>query len=288
MITIENEYISADFAAKGAELQSLKSKKHNLEYMWSGNPDFWGKYSPVLFPVVGALKNGSYSFEGSEYKLPRHGFARDREFDVEQLNPTEVVFILKHDSDTLKIYPFEFELRLQYKISGAELTCTYVVLNPADKNLLFSIGSHPAFATPVKEGLKYEDYFLQFNKDSNLSYHKIDKDLIDNDTVTIPLKNKILPLRHELFYDDAFVFKTLKSDYISLRNTGNEHGIDFRFEGFPYFGIWAAKDADFVCLEAWCGVADGTDHNQELSDKEGVVTLAPNSRWERSWSVTCF
>lgn len=288
MITIENEYIRADFAAKGAELQSLKSKKHNLEYMWSGNPDFWGKYSPVLFPVVGALKDGSYSFEGSEYKLPRHGFARDREFDVEQLNPTEVVFILKHDSDTLKIYPFEFELRLQYKISGAELTCTYIVLNPADKNLLFSIGSHPAFATPVEGGLKYEDYFLQFNKDSNLSYHKIDKDLIDNDTVTIPLKNKILPLRHELFYDDALVFKTLKSDYISLRNTGNEHGIDFRFEGFPYFGIWAAKDADFVCLEAWCGVADGTDHNQELSDKEGIVTLAPNSRWERSWSVTCF
>ena len=288
MITIENEYIRADFAAKGAELQSLKSKKHNLEYMWSGNPDFWGKYSPVLFPVVGALKDGSYSFEGSEYKLPRHGFARDREFDVEQLNPTEVVFILKHDSDTLKIYPFEFELRLQYKISGAELICTYIVLNPADKNLLFSIGSHPAFATPVEGGLKYEDYFLQFNKDSNLSYHKIDKDLIDNDTVTIPLKNKILPLRHELFYDDALVFKTLKSDYISLRNTGNEHGIDFRFEGFPYFGIWAAKDADFVCLEAWCGVADGTDHNQELSDKEGIVTLAPNSRWERSWSVTCF
>jgi len=288
MVTIENEYISADFSAKGAELQSLKNRKKNLEYMWSGNPDFWGKYSPVLFPVIGALKDGTYYFEGREYQLPRHGFARDRTFNVEQLNQTEVTFTLTHDQETLKCYPFEFILKLHYKISGVELTCSCTVINPVGKSLLFSFGNHPAFATPVSSGLKYNDYYLQFNKDNKLTYHKINNDLIDNETQTIVLENNILPLHHELFYEDALVFKTLESDRISLRNTKNDHGIHYHFKDFPYFGIWAAKHADFVCLEAWCGIADGINHNQQLENKEGIITLPPDSSWKRNWSVECF
>lgn len=288
MITIENEYISANFSSKGAELQSIKSKENHLEYMWDGNPGFWAKHSPVLFPIVGGLKNGTYYFEGREYRLSRHGFARDKEFKVEQLNRTEVLFTLTHDDETLKSYPFEFTLNLHYKISESSLTCTYIVINPASQDLLFSIGAHPAFATPVSESVKYEDYYLQFNKDNVLTYHTIDNDLIEDTTVNIPLQNDKLPLRHELFYKDALVFKTLKSDRISLRNTKNTHGLHYHFNQFPYFGIWSAKDADFVCLEPWCGIADGITHNQELKDKEGIITLSPGSRWERSWSVECF
>ena len=288
MITIQNEKFSATFSAKGAELQSLKNKQANIEYIWDGNPNFWGKHSPVLFPIVGGLKENSYFLEGEEYHLSRHGFARDREFETEQSSETEVTFILRHDQQTLKVYPFEFVLKLHYQISDSGLTCTYHVVNPGDETMLFSIGSHPAFSTPVSDDLKYDDYYLEFNNDSTLSYHKIAGDLILDETVTLNLQDNVLPLSHELFYGDALVFKNLKSDCISLKNGKNEHGIHYQFTNFPYFGIWAAKDANFVCLEAWCGIADGVNHNKELSVKEGVMKLSAGQSWERSWTIACF
>ena len=288
MIKIGNDFISAIFSPKGAELQSLRHTRKNIEYIWSGNPSFWGKHSPVLFPIVGGLKDDTYYFEGKEYRLSRHGFARDREFSYEKLSETEVSFTLSHDEETLKNYPFEFTLNLRYRISGSTLTCTCSVHNPSERLMLFSFGNHPAFATPSTDGLSYADYYLQFNLDNQLIYHKISHDLIDDETVTKTLEDNSLPLSHELFYEDALVFKTLKSNCVSLKNTINPHGINYHFNDFPYFGIWAAKDADFVCLEAWCGIADGIGHNKELKDKEGIIKLAAGDSWQRNWSVECF
>lgn len=289
MIFLENEYLHASFASKGAELQSLKRKKDNINYLWNGNPDYWGKFSPVLFPIVGGLKNNTYYFQEKEYHLSRHGFAREKNFQVNQLNATELIFTLAEDEETLKVYPFRFMLQLRYKLSGNSLSCSYEVSNPADQSkLLFSIGAHPAFAVSTADNLRYSDYFLQFNKDSTLVYHKVINDLIDDETAVIDLKNNILSLKHELFYDDALVLKTLKSDRITLANRQTSHGIHFRFEGFPFFGIWAAKNADFVCLEPWCGIADGTHHQQDLENKEGIVTLNPKENFTRQWEVTCF
>jgi galactose mutarotase-like enzyme len=288
MIFLENEYIQASFANKGAELRSLRSKKDNIDYLWNGDPNYWGKFSPVLFPIVGALKNNTYYYEDKAYQLTRHGFARDKDFEANQVSHTEVVFTLTHSDETLKVYPFQFILRLRYKLLASTLSCTYEVFNPADSRLLFSVGAHPAFATSIQSDIRYTHYFLQFNKDSALTYHKINHDLIDNETAVIELDDRKLPLKHELFYDDALVLKSLKSDCISIRNDKNPHGIHFRFKDFPFFGIWAAKNADFVCLEPWCGIADGVDHNQNLKDKEGMTSLAPNESWSRTWEVECF
>lgn len=288
MISIENEHIKVSFAKKGAELQSIRGMHSDTEFLWSGDRKFWGKFSPVLFPIIGALKDDTYYFEGKSYDLPRHGFARDMEFDFEAINEHEILFTLNHSDETLKVYPFEFKLSLRYKIHGSSLCCTYEVYNPAEKDLLFSIGGHPAFATPLnKQGL-YTDYYLHFNKDTEITYHHIMDNLIGEQTTTLKLDEGKLHLKHDLFYDDALVFKTLKSDRISLCNSLNYNGLDFNFKDFPYFGIWAAKDADFVCLEPWCGIADGINHNKELSEKEGINTLAPQQNWERTWQVTCF
>lgn len=288
MIFLENEHLIASFATKGAELQSLKSKKHNIDYLWSGNPTYWGKFSPVLFPIVGALKNSTYYFENKEYKLPRHGFARDYDFECLQRNHTEVVFILTHNDETLKVYPFRFVLSLRYTLSETGLSCTYEVTNPANNLLLFSIGAHPAFKVPIQEDVQYTDYFLKFNNDQVLTYHKISEDLIANETVEIELKDGKLPLQHELFYEDALVFKSLKSDCISIACDKNPYGLHFKFKDFPFFGIWAAKNADFVCLEPWCGIADGVDHQQNLGEKEGIISLAPDKTWSRTWEIECF
>ena len=288
MIILENEHITASFVAKGAELQQLKSKETGLSYLWNGDPAFWPKHSPILFPVIGALKDSEYTYAGAHYVLPRHGFARDHEFVSEQISETELLFTLSQTDETLAVYPFDFVLGLRYKISGATLSCTYEVSNPGTKDLLFSIGGHPAFTAPLSSDLRYEDCYLEFNQDTELVYHKITSDLIDDETKTIALRDQKLPLTHELFYEDALVFKTLKSDCISIKNTKNSHGLDFNFYDFPFFGIWAAKDADFVCLEPWCGVADGVHHDKELRDKEGIIKLAPEDDWNRTWSVKVY
>ena len=288
MIFLENEHIKASFAKKGAELQSVLNKKNNTDYLWNGNPAHWGKFSPVLFPIVGALKDNTFYYENKEYKLSRHGFARDHEFQADQSGMDEVTFTLSHNEGTLKIYPFKFILQLRYKLSESVLSCTYQVSNPDHQPLLFSIGAHPAFKVPFESGLEYTDYFLEFNKDNFLSYHKIDHDLIANETVDVELKDNKLPLRHELFYEDALVFKSLKSDCISIRSHKSPNGLHFRFKDFPFFGIWAAKDADFLCLEPWCGIADGLDHTQKLEEKEGIMRLASGETWNRTWEIECF
>ena len=288
MITLENGLLKASFVQKGAELQSLKSKTSGIEYIWDANPKDWAKHSPVLFPIVGALKDNRYAYQGEQYELSRHGFARDMEFELESKSADEVVFTLRSSESTKKVYPFEFSLSLIYTLKSHGLSCTYKVYNPSDADLLFSVGGHPAFATPVDENLRYEDYYLRFNQDEELLINKISDNLISEEVKNIPLKDKVLPLKHELFYDDALVIKALNSNKISLQNKVNSHGLHFSFEGFPYFGIWAAKDANFVCLEPWCGIADSVNHSGQLSDKEGIVILSAEESWQRTWQVDIF
>lgn len=288
MILLENEQLEVTFSAKGAELQSLKSKVTGLDYLWKGDAAFWGKFSPVLFPIVGALKENIYYFDNTAYQLSRHGFARDREFEFHRISDTEVLFTLASDAQSLQIYPFEFKLGLRYQINGPALSCSYEVSNPDQKELLFSIGGHPAFAAPLTKDGAYEDNYLEFEADESVTYYKIQDNLISDQTGTLHLDQGRLTLKHALFYDDALVFKSLNSKMITLRNTRNDHGLHFSFPGFPYFGIWAAKDADFVCLEPWYGIADGIGHTQQLSEKEGIVSLQPGKDWRRTWEVEVF
>ncbi|MDY0905077.1 aldose 1-epimerase family protein [Pedobacter sp. CFBP9032] len=288
MITLENDYIKVSLAAKGAELQRLFSKETKLEYLWNGDDQYWGKHSPVLFPIVGALKNDSYTYKDKTYHLPRHGFARDQVFKTETISDTEAVFTLTETEESLKVYPFHFELKLKYQLKDRKLILTYEVINTGKEELLFSLGAHPAFAVPNTPNTDYTDYYLAFNADDNLTYWKLDNGLIAKDTGNIKLDGHKLNLKHDLFYNDALVFKTMQSNCISLLNIKNDYGLHFHFDDFPFFGIWAATDAPFVCLEPWCGVADEVDHNLELPHKEGIVQLPAGQNWERFWEVECF
>ncbi|PWS33030.1 aldose 1-epimerase family protein [Pedobacter paludis] len=288
MITLENDYIKVDLLAKGAELQSLFSKETNIEYLWNADPKYWAKHSPVLFPIVGALKNEHFTYKGKSYALPRHGFARDHVFNVEKPSETEAIFTLTQSKETLKVYPFYFELKLKYQLIERKLSLTYEVINIGTDELLFSLGAHPAFAVPNTANTVYEDYYLAFNTDEKLTYWKLDNGLVDDETESIELGGHKLNLKHNLFYNDALVFKTLQSNCISLLNTKNDYGIHFHFEDFPFFGIWAAPDAPFVCLEPWCGVADGVNHDQNLEHKEGIIKLNAGENWQRFWEVECF
>jgi galactose mutarotase-like enzyme len=288
MVTLKNEVLTATISTKGAELQQLIHQHTGINYMWSGDAAYWGKYSPVLFPIVGGLKNDSYRYKEQTYALPRHGFARDKEFIAAQPGNTEAVFTLQDDAQTKKVYPFAFVLKLRYQLSGNSLSCTYEVYNPAEEVLLFSIGAHPAFAVPLVKELVYSDYYLQFNKSETLQRWKLLNGLIDIKAEPVATTNNRLALHPSLFYEDAVVLKQLKSNCITLCADKNEHGMHFHFNDFPFFGIWAAKDAPFVCLEPWCGIADSVNHNQQLEEKEGINRLAPGESFIRTWSAECF
>ncbi|MFC4211907.1 aldose 1-epimerase family protein [Pedobacter lithocola] len=288
MITLENDFLKVNIAVKGAELQGLYSKETQIEYLWNGDAEYWAKHSPVLFPIVGSLKNDTYVYKDKTYPLPRHGFARDNEFKAEQISNTEVVFTLTDTHETLKVFPFPFELKVNYQIIDRKLSLTYTVINKGSKKMLFSLGAHPAFAVPNTPETNYEDYYLAFNDDERLTYWKLQDGLVADETETIELSGHKLNLKHELFYNDALVFKNMQSNCISLLNTKNDFGLHFHFDDFPFFGIWAAKDAPFVCLEPWCGVADSVNHNQKFNNKEGVVKLDAGKTWQRCWEVECF
>ncbi|WP_316850000.1 aldose 1-epimerase family protein [Pedobacter agri] len=288
MITLENDYLKVSLNAKGAELQGLYSKETEIEYLWNANPKYWAKHSPVLFPIVGSLKDDHFKYKGKSYELPRHGFARDHVFEIEKTSSAEAVFTLTQSDETLKVYPFHFKLKLIYKLIDRKLNLTYEVINTGNETLLFSIGAHPAFAVPNTPNTNYEDYYLAFNTDEKLTYWKLEDGLVANETGNIELDGHKLNLKHELFYNDALVFKNMQSSCISLLNNKNDYGLHFHFEDFPFFGIWAAKDAPFICLEPWCGVADSVNHDHQLQRKEGITSLAPGKNWERFWEIECF
>lgn len=289
MITIGNNKIQAGIAAKGAELQSLKHLENGLEYMWMGDPAVWGKFSPILFPIIGTLKGDSFSYEQKQYSLPRHGFARDMEFELEENTTTKAVFLLTENALTLSKYPFAFELRLIYEVTEETLSVTYAVKNRDTRDIYFSVGGHPAFAVPLSRGTGYSDYHLYFDKIENTPRWPISPEgLIEKEPIPCLENTQVLPLTKELFQKDALVFKNLSSTVVSLRSDKTSHGWSFDFSGFPFLGIWAAKGGDFVCIEPWCGIADSVEHNGDITGKEGIIHLNPNEDFQATWKITCY
>jgi galactose mutarotase-like enzyme len=286
MITIENEFVSAQIKPLGAELVSFFDKNAQQEFMWGANPEFWGKTSPVLFPIVGALKNNQYTFEGKIYTLPRHGFARERAFFVESNSETEVIFLLVSDEKSKEIYPFDFEFRIKYQLTEKLLSVTYSVKNTGGKVMYFSVGGHPAFKIPFEPATQYDDYFLEFNEIENSQRWDLTNDgLIKNQSSPFFQNSNQIKLTKELFYGDALVFDDLKSHQVSIKSEKTDKKLTFDFTGFPYLGIWAAENADFVCIEPWCGIADYENHNQELKEKTGINKLNPDENFEKTWSI---
>jgi galactose mutarotase-like enzyme len=289
MFTIANDQIKAVINPKGAELTELRHLTHDLNYLWKGDPAFWGKYSPVLFPIVGTLKNNTYSYKGASYQLPRHGFARELQFAVEDQQADTITFLLRDSADTHKVYPFAFELRIKYTLHENALAVSYAVTNPGKEVMYFSVGAHPAFAVPLVPGTEYTDYYLEFDQQETAPRWPISPDgLIEAASLPLLQATNRLPLTKELFYKDAVVLKELKSTLVALKSAKTEHGFRFDFPGFPYLGIWAFKNADFVCIEPWCGIADNVTATQQLTEKEGINKLAGGETFTRTWTVSLF
>ena len=280
-ITIQNQAIKAVIKTKGAELSSLQ--KDGKNYIWEINSEFWNKTSPILFPIVGALKNGEYFHEGKVYKLSRHGFARDFEFEVIENSENAVVFSLKSNEETLKVYPFHFELQLSYILEGNKLMVKYEIINRSSEKMYYSIGAHPAFNIDGD----FEDFSLIFDDEKDLETYKLEQDLFSGKTEILKLNGNVLPLQYELFEEDALVFKNFATKSLTLAKN-NESVMKVSFPDFPFLGIWTKKDAPFICIEPWLGIADNANTSGKIEEKEGIQILENNSKKQIAWSVELF
>ena len=278
--TITSGNFSASIKHLGAELFSFKNSDTNTEYMWEGNPDFWAKHSPILFPIVGTLKNNSYHVNGVDYKLPRHGFARDTNFELINKTANSATFSFGASQDSMKVYPFNFILQVKYTIHAATVHIDYTVSNEGNSPLPFSIGAHPALALPGN----FEDYAIEFENEETLEYHLLENDLIVENTATLQSNNKVVDLHYELFKNDALIFKKLKSKSITILNS-NINYLRVRFPNFPHLGIWTKINAPFLCIEPWYGYSDSKKSTGNLYDKEGIQVLAPHARFQSTFSI---
>jgi galactose mutarotase-like enzyme len=284
---ISNQQIRIRVAALGAELKELFHLTHQLSYLWSGDPAFWGKTSPVLFPIVGTLKNNQYSWQNRTYSLPRHGFAREKNFTLISQTADTLLFQLQADPETLQVFPFPFQLSIRYQLMEASLQVTYLVENTGTSPLLFSLGAHPAFALPIEPTLSYADYYLEFSQPENAPIYPLTADaLIAPEPKPFFNQTQQLPLHPKLFYGDALVFKNLQSEQITLASHSGKRALDFHFPNTPYFGIWSARNAPFICLEPWHGIADHSTASGKLEEKEGICTLLPGAEFITEWRVT--
>lgn len=286
---LENDQLKIAIDSKGAELKSVYHKQHGLEYMWNADPAFWAKTSPVLFPIVGQLKNNAYQYNGKTYHLSRHGFAREKVFDVTTQDAHSLTFSLKSNDETLALYPFRFVFSIVYQLNEAELTVTYRVQNEGAEQMYFSVGGHPAFGLPLVKGTAYSDYKLVFNRKETAGRWPISKDgAIEAAPEPLLQESDTLPLSKELFRKDAVVLKHLQSNEVQLLSDKTPHGLRFSFHGFPFLGLWAAPGANFLCIEPWCGIADTVNSDGQLQHKEGINQLAPAQTFSVAWKVKFF
>lgn len=289
MITLENEQLQVTFKTLGAELTKIYSKETSIDYLWNGDEIFWKRHAPILFPIVGKLKDNTYVLNQKEYHLSQHGFARDHDFSIIAKTDTYITFELLYSEESLKIYPYKFSLQITYKLKGNNLQIQYCVINKDTQNIHFSIGAHPAFKCPLSSKTSFSDYFIEFESDENPIRHYLNQQ--NGLRTAAPLQEKVkktIPLNYHLFEKDALIFENIKSKKISLKSDKHLHGIDFEFKNWQFFAFWTKNEAPFICFEPWMGASDIETTNQEFITKDSILQLAKNEEYHNSYNISFF
>lgn len=296
IISISNGSLTASIDTMGAQLMSLQ--KGDSEYLWQGDSNWWPRRAPILFPIVGVLKDGKAESAEGTVSLARHGLARLNQFEVVEKSDSTVTLQLKNTEETRKSYPYDFELKLIFSVDGDTLTQTYEVTNPANVVLPFTLGAHPAFNIPIPdvEASSLDQYHLSFTH-SWTSYGPsiTDEGLCDYTTPQrLVVDSDTLPLSWELIdREKTITLEDVPDRRITLttnvETSSEAHGIQMEFEGFDYLGIWsAAPGCPFVALEPWCGIADTVDTDGIFEHKPGIICLEPGQSIAKTMNIRVF
>lgn len=284
---ISNLNLEVKIEQIGAELCSIKSKSTDREFVWNADPTIWGSTAPVLFPIIGGLKNGETEYEGKKYAMPRHGIVRhNQRIHVVNQEADRITLRLASDELTHKQYPFDFTFDISFRVKDNSVIVNHIIKNTDTRDMYFSVGAHPAFNCPLNEGEHYSDYYLEFAERETLSTSTLTPDgLVRNDSVEVINNDTILPLTDHLFDNDALIFRNLKSRRVTLRSHKSDTALEVSFPDFNYLGIWAKPGAPFVCIEPWLGVADNIDGDGLLEHKEAIIKLPAGEKFEAKYSI---
>ena len=281
IVAIKNEFLEVLISSVGAEIQSVRSKD-GKEYIWQGDPAYWNKHAPVLFPICGGLNDGYYTLEGKRYDLAKHGFSRTAEFEISAQGEDHVEFLLRDSEESRKHYPYSFAFRVIYELDGASLKVTYDAENLDDKVMYCTFGGHEAYACP--EGI--EAYELEFPEKETLYAYALNGDLLTDYTKLMVNNSNILPLDDKHFVLDALVFRNVKSNSVTLRSKITKRRVRVDFDGFDYLVLWHKHTAPYLCIEPWCGVQDVAGSSPRLSEKEGLHAVAVGGHFARTHVIT--
>ncbi len=286
MHAIANDKLKVIIKTKGAELASIK--KDNLEYLWQADPEIWPRHAPILFPIVGNLKDKEYIYKGETYKMKQHGFARDNDFVVIDKSKTSIVFEQRATKKSKVMYPFDFVLQVKYSLKGSLLKTEYVVKNPSDEeDLYFSIGGHPAFNCPFESSQKRNEYELVFDKKrSPRSVIKENKLIVDR-SYPVFKEAGTLALPDTIFDKDALIFNPNPFSEVTFVHKPTQKAyLSVRFENYPYLGIWSRNStSSFVCIEPWHGISAYKKQGKDFTEKTGIKKLVPNEAFSCSFTV---
>lgn len=286
--TLKNKEISITIDDMGAELCELIDVNTQVSYLWYGDPTYWGRRSPVLFPIVGGLRNKEYEYQAKKYTMEQHGFARDMEFTVVEKTDTKIVHRIKATEKTKECYPFSFVLDITYEIKDRTILVGWNVKNEEDKTMPFAIGGHPGFMCPLKGVGKKTDYFIEFDtKEKIVSKIISKKSLVAEGEYTLKLDNGILPVTEHLFDEDALVLEEHQAHKVSLLTPDKKPYVTVEFDA-PLFGVWspATIDAPFICIEPWYGRCDRENFTGTLEEREWEQFLAPKEERTYQYSIT--
>ena len=272
----------------GAELTSIQYNGKEMLFQGAKVLDsngniYWKRQAPILFPIVGQLKNSTTQIEGNSYQMSQHGFARDMDFEEISKTETKHHYMLKNNEETLKKYPYKFELHVIYKIVEDTLIVTYQVKNMDNKTIYFGLGGHPAFNYDYSNG-EYEIAFPE--QEDEIEFLKLKDGLIDIENAENILQDNKIYLKGDTFDNDAVIMKNLKSNKVTLQNhKTNQKTLEFDFTGFPYLALWSKKGAPFVCIEPWQNTADRIDSTQIYNDKENIIELPKDKEYKCEFKI---
>lgn len=292
MLTLENEELIVKIDSQGAEISSVIDRDSGFEFIWQADEEYWGRHAPVLFPIVGRLKDHQYEYKGKTYQMSQHGFARDREFEVESSNANTALFSLSYDEETLKVYPFKFKLYIRYLLKGNSLSIDYEIVNLSkSEGLYYSIGGHPAFNVSLDEidgELDYNELFLEVAPDRNYKRLPISKEgyVQLHNIQQVQLNRQ--QLVHEDFAEDALVYEILDQSEVILRDENENVEIRLKPNRMNFIGIWSPypKKAPFVCIEPWTGFADSEKASGKFEEKNEHSFLDKNETMNHGYTIS--
>lgn len=286
MERLNNQILAIEVKEHGAELSSIR--KGDVEYLWQADPAFWQRHSPVLFPIVGSVWEGSFKVNGKEYKMGQHGFARDMDFTLVRRSEHEVRFRLESSDETMAKYPWPFVLEIAYRLHDNAVDVIWEVTNVGNEEMPFQIGAHPAFYYPDYDQDTKERGFFSFDRSEGLEYILISEKGCADPSVRYPLslQDGKLPLDTSSFDKDAFIMGESQVGKVTLHRQDGTPWLSLTFDA-PLVGLWSppGKNAPFVCIEPWYGRCDRAHYEGEFKDRDCMNILAPGERFSSVYSI---